>query len=286
MSIKSDVVEFLRTYASLTGSDIGETGELIHLEFSPIEKHKHLLSQIKFSFSKEVCEKENAELLTVTNKEYQAILSEAKETGIVAVARSYQTDRPVLMLNYLVNMKCQNHMKEDLRTIAFRLPSYDTVEPLTFWSEIDPSEAAEIDFDATLLSDKLRSTILEDIAEMKFKFEDEVERRMDRERTMMRSLYDQRRKERERAVLTLEEQIVDITAKMHNTNSMKVYKSSKKKIEGLRRKITELEMSKSKDIENINKEFKQTMKRIEENHSIETSIDLLNALMILTADPS
>ena len=281
MSVKNDVVDFLRTYAHLTGSEMSETGELISLELSEPERRKHLLSLLKFSFSKEVCEKENAELLTVTNTSYQAILSVAKQTGIVVVSRSFQTEEPVLMLNYLLTMTSMNHMKEEMRSIAFRASDYSPVDPVPFWTEAPPSAAAELTIDADLFAARLRDSIIEDISDLRFRFEDEVERRIDRERTMIRDYYEQHRKEREGASFVIETEIAELTRKLQSTNSMKVYNSTKKKIEALRRKIVELDRSKSKDLDKIQSDFERNMNRIWENHKIKANVVLLNAMIVL-----
>lgn len=285
MSIKNDIADFLRLYADLTGSVIGESEDLIHLELSPIEKRKHLLSQIKFSFSKEVCERENAELLTVSNKTYRAILSEAKEVGIVAVGRSFEVDEPVIVLSYLLLMACQNHIKEEIRELSFRIADCGIVPSPVFWSETDPCEASNIIVDNDSLVGSIREAIMKDISEPQFRFEDEMERRQDRERVMIDEFYNQRRKERIGAASVLEKNISEFELKIANTKSMKVYNSSKKQIEQLRIRITSLEDTKARDIEKIINEYNLMQQRIKERYVVQTNIDLINALIVMPTNP-
>jgi len=281
VNIKNEVEEFLRLYAHLTGSTIRESEDIIYLELSPLEKRKHLLSQLKFSFSKELCELENAELLTSTNPTYQALLAEAKDVGVVAVARSYQVDEPVLVVAYRVTMTCQNHLKEDIRELCFRISDCSRVPALEFWSEADPSDAADIVVDTGELSERLREGIIEDIAEIQFRFNDEMDRRQDRERMMVQGYYEQRRQERMSAPRVLEDEIAGLDRKMETTNSMKVYNSCKGQIEKLRTKIVSLENSMARDMKKISDEHETAMRRIKERFAVETQIDLLNALIVL-----
>ena len=286
MSIKNEIEDFLRLYADLTGSVIGESEDLIRLELSPIEKRKHLLSQIKFSFSKEVCERENAELLTVSNKTYRAILSEAKEVGIVAVGRSFEVNEPIIVLSYLLQMICQNHIKEEIRELSFRISDCRTVPSPSFWSETAPCEASNIIVDNDDLVGSIREAIMKDISETQFRFEDEMERRQDRDRVMMDEFYNQRRRERIDSPRVLEEKISEYEMKMANTKSMKVYNSSKYQIDQLRTRITSLEDTKIRDLERINNEYNLMLDRIKERYAVQISIDLLNALIVLPTNPS
>ena len=286
MSIKNDVIEFLHLYANLTECKIEELEDIIILELSPVEKRKHLLSQIKFSFSKEICQRENTELLTVSNKIYQNILNEAKKTGIVTVSKSYEIKEPIILIEYLVKMKCKNHLNEKIKTIALSLPTLKSVPSPTNWSEIDTSEAVQLKYDTTNFSTKLRETLIENISEMKFRFEDETERRKDRERTIINNYYQQLKKERENAAKTVEMEVKELTKKMQNTKVMKVYESCKKKIEALKNKINVLETSKTHDLEIIIKEYETALKQIQENFKIEITVDLLNGLIILPVNIS
>ena len=286
MSIRKEIADFLRLYADLTGSVIGESEDLIRLELSPIEKRKHLLSQIKFSFSKEVCERENAELLTATNNTYQAILSEAKDVGIVAVGRSFEVDAPIIVLSYLLRMTCQNHMKEEIRELSIRISDCCVVPSPAFWSETDPCEASNIIVDNDRLVGSIREAIMNDISETQFRFEDEMERRQDRERVMMDDFYNQRRRERIDSPRVLEENVSEYEMKMANTKSMKVYDSCKYQIDQLRTRITSLDDSKARDLERINKEYNLMLDRIKDRYAVQTSIDLLNALIVLPTNPS
>ena len=281
MNVKQDVEEFLRLYAKLTGSVLRESDGLFYIELSPVEKRKHLLSQLKFSFSRDVCELENAEFLTSTNPTYRALLTEAKNVGVVAVAKSAGVRETVVVIGYQLTLGCQNHVKEELREIAIQVSDSAVVPIPEFWSEARPSEAAGVSIAVPELTETIREGILQDISDPLFRFTDEMDRRQDRERSMVREFFTQQRKERENVVLLLEEEISQLQTKMENTNSMKVYDSSKGQIEKLRQKIINLENTKARDLKRIAEEFELASQRVTERFSIETHIDLLNALIVL-----
>lgn len=68
---------------------------------------------------------------------------------------------------------------------------------------------------------------------------------------------------------------------MHKTNSMKDYNSCKENIKKLKKKISELEKTKTTDLNKIKNEYKKSLTKIKENYKIETKIDLLNAQIII-----
>jgi len=184
-------------------------------------------------------------------------------------------------VTYRVAMTCQNHLKEDIRELCFRIADYSTVLIPGFWSETEPSDAADIVVDTNELSGNLRETIIEDITELQFRFNDEMDRRQDRERMMVQGYYEQQQKERANAAMVLEDEIAGLNRKMETTNSMKAYNSCKSQIEKLRAKIVNLENSRARDLKKIRDEYETTMNHIRERFAVETQIDLLNALIVL-----